>query len=345
MRLSWKSAALVAAAVIATAALAVARTGDDPSQRAPKREPTPSAAACTRIAAAGSDLSDFLATLRPGDTGCLRGSTYTDGPVVVWTTPGTSADARVSLQSVPGERAALVGTELLLDSDYQVVRGLTVRDVTASDGDGISVSGSGSVVVGNLIRNVARQGILLHTDAVGATITRNFVTGVGQEGSNLHHGIYIQGRGHLVAANVFADIRGGYGIHVYPDTSDVDVLHNTVVGSRTRSGIIVDTTGSSIRVANNVFADNDRYGIHFVTCGDDCLIDRNLAWDNGDGSSNEPGATGRIVEDDPRFADVEYRLGEGSAALDAARSDLVVSPDHDGNRRPRGSADLGAYER
>ena len=345
MRLSWKHAAVaIGVGVGVMAALAIARTDDGP---APPPRPAAAAAvgACTRVAPAGSDLSDFLATLRPGETGCLRGGIYTDGPVVTWTTSGT-AGARVTLQSYPGERAELVGTELLLDSDYQTVRGLTVRDVTATEGDGMSVSGTGNVVEGNTIRNVARQGILLHTDALGSTITRNLVTGIGQEGSNLHHGIYIQGSGHLVAANVFADIRGGYGIHVYPDASDTDIVHNTAVGSRTRSGIVIETTGFGIRVVNNVFARNDGYGIHFVHCGGDCLIDTNLAWGNGDGASNVPAETGRIVEADPRFADGELRLGDGSAAADAARADLVVSPDRDGVRRPRGdAADLGAYER
>jgi len=344
MRLSWKHAAVAAAAAaVAGAALALTRGDDGPE--APPR-PAPSAAgACTRLAAAGSDLSDFLATLRPGETGCLRGGTYTDGLVVIWSTSGT-ADARVTLQSAPGERAELVGTELLLDGDYQTVRDVTVRDVTAEEGDGISVSGTGDAVEGTTIRNIARQGILLHTDSVGATVTRNFVSGVGQEGSSFHHGIYVQGSGHLVAGNVFADIRGGYGIHVYPDASDTDVLHNTAVGSRTRSGIVVMTTGGGIRVANNILAGNDRFGIHFVACGGDCLIDTNLAWENGDGASNAPDDTGSIVEADPRFADDEYRLDEGSAAVDAARADLVVSPDRDGVRRPRGDgADLGAHER
>ncbi len=339
----------MAAAALALAGLAIARDDTSEPDRSPPVKPQPVTnddADCTRSAAAGSDLSDFLATLHPGDTGCLREGTYTDGPVVTWSTQGTTAEARVTLQSYPGERAELVGTELLLDSDHQTVRGVTVRDVTAADGDGISVSGTGSVVEGNTIRNVARQGILLHTDAVGATITRNFVTGIGQEGSNLHHGIYVQGSGHLVAANVFADIRGGYGIHVYPDAYDTDVLHNTAVGSRTRSGIVIETTGGGIRVANNVFAQNDGYGIHFVSCGDDCLIDTNLAWGNGDGASNAPAETGRIVESDPRFADDELQLGDGSAAVDAARADLVISPDRDGVSRPRGdAADLGAYER
>ena len=300
--------------------------------------------ACTKTLAAGGDLSTFVASLRPADVGCLRGGRYTDGLEVHWSANGTAL-SRITLTSYPGEKAELVGTTLVLDGDYLTVRNLTLRDLLAVGADGIAVSGNADRVEHNVIRNVYEQGILLHTDSSNATITGNDVREVGQPGSNLDHGIYVQGDGHVVVNNVFAQIRGGYGIHVYPSSSAATVAQNTVVGSQTRAGIIIDTSGGDVEVVNNVLVGNATYGIVNRRCDlGGCVVDTNLAWDNAQGAVDGP-ATHTLVAD-PKFADAEYHVAAGSPVIDAARSDYSFSPDRDWALRPLGGGpDLGAYER
>ena len=225
------------------------------------------------------------------------------------------------------------------------MRNLTVRDVTTVDGDGIAVSGTGNRVEHNVVRNIYRQGILLHTDAANATIIGNDVRDVGQAGSNQDHGIYVQGNGHLVIDNVFANMHGGYGIHVYPSSSNVTIAQNTVINSQTRSGILIDTSGGNITVVNNILVGNTDYGILNRQCAlGGCLVDHNLAWNNGLGATSGPASN--TLQTDPQFIDSNYHLASTSPAVNTARPDYSYSPDHDGTPRPQGNApDIGAYER
>jgi hypothetical protein len=298
---------------------------------------------CSKTLATGGDLSSFFSTLEPGDVGCLHGGTYADGTLVALSASGT-ASAPITLTSYPGEQAEIVGTTLELAGDYLTVRGLTVRDVTAIDGDGIAVSGTGDRIEHNVVRNVYRHGILLHTDSANAVIARNYVSEVGQPGSNQDHGIYVQGDGHLVINNVFSQIRGGYGIHVYPSSSNVTIAQNTVVNSQTRSGILIDTTGGNIAVVNNIVTDNLEYGILNEQCGlGGCVVDDNLAWNNGLGATSGP--VTNTIQADPLYIDSAYHVASISPAVNAARSDYSYSPDLDGLPRPIAAApDLGAYE-
>ncbi len=298
---------------------------------------------CTKTLASGGALSSFVNSLKPGDVGCLHGGSYSDGTIVTWTASG-SATAPVIVTSYPGETAEIVGTTFYLDGNYQIMRNLTVRDVTTVDGDGIAVSGSGNRVEHNLVRNIYRQGILLHTDATNAVIAGNDVRDVGQPGSNQDHGIYVQGNGHLIVNNVFADMRGGYGIHVYPSSSNVTVAQNTVVNSQTRSGILIDTSGGNIAVINNIVVGNSDYGILNEQCSlGGCIVDHNLAWNNRLGAISGPASN--TIQADPQFIDSNYHLASTSPAINSARPDYSYSPDHDGTPRPQGNApDLGAYE-
>jgi hypothetical protein len=263
--------------------------------------------------------------------------------MVTWRASGTST-APVTVTEVPGQKAEIVGTTFYLDGSYQVMRDLTVRDVTCTGCDGIAVSGNANQVEHNTVTNVYRQGILLHTDSANAVIDGNDVSEVGQLGSNQDHGIYVQGDGHRVINNIFSQIRGGYGIHVYPSSSNVIIAQNTVVNSQTRSGILINTTGGNIAVVNNIVADNAEYGVLNQQCAlGGCLVDHNLAWNNALGATSGPATN--TLQANPQFADADYHLGLGSPAIDAARSDYSYSPDIDGLPRPLGAApDLGAHE-
>jgi Right handed beta helix region len=192
------------------------------------------------------------------------------------------------------------------------------------------------------------SGIVLHTASSNAVVTRNWVSDVGAAGcgSNcLKHGIYIQGNGHTITNNLFSNILGGYGIHLYPSSSNVVVAQNTAVTSQSRSGIVINTTGGNNKVVNNVFALNATYGMSDLACGSGCLVDHNLTWGNTSGDYEGFAPTNPILGN-PLFADSEYRVGVGSAAINSARPDYSYSPDRDGHSRPLllTSVDVGAYE-
>src|SRR5262245_41410248 len=65
------------------------------------------AAGCTRVAAPGGNAFDQLVkSLRPGETGCLRGGVYRENvDVIARGAPG----APITIQSYPGEWATFLG--------------------------------------------------------------------------------------------------------------------------------------------------------------------------------------------------------------------------------------------
>jgi parallel beta-helix repeat protein len=282
--------------------------------------------------------------------GCLHGGTYTDGSLVSWTTDATAAN-RIVLQRYPGENAEIVGTTLDVTGDYLTVKDLTVRDIPSDDG--LAVQGNGDRIEHNEIYHTgysgsAGAGILLHTNALNTTVTRNYVHNVGPSGGTLYHGVYIAGNGAVVTHNVFANIIGGYGIHAYSSPSNIVIAENTAVGSLTRAGILVQSSGGNIAVANNILANNATYGISFQACGSGCTVDHNITWGNALGGVG--GSLGGQVTNnrnvDPQFSDAQYHVASTSPAVDTARPDFVSFPDRDGVIELRGAGgDLGAYER
>ncbi len=250
--------------------------------------------------------------------------------------------------SVPGESAVLLGTELEVSGSALTVKDLTVQDVPSDAG--IEVDGTGNRLEHNTIQHVgyagsAGGGILLHTDASGTTITRNFVQNIGPPGGTLFHGIYVQGANQTVTRNVFADTVGGYGIQVYSSPSHVLVAENTVDHSLTRSGIVVQTTGSDITVRDNLFTGSVGAGITARSCGAPCSINHNLTFGNGGGDCDPCVNVTGTIHADPVYVDQRFRVAAVSPAVDAAFSPGVF-PDLDGVTMPAGlGPDMGAYER
>jgi parallel beta-helix repeat protein len=267
-----------------------------------------------------------------------------------WATDATAAN-RIVLQSYPGETAEIVGTTLDLTGDYLTVKDLTVRDIP--NDDGLAVQGNGDRIEHNEIYHTgyngsAGAGILLHTNALNTTITRNYVHDVGPAGGTLYHGIYIEGSGHVVTHNLFAHINGGYGIQAYSSPSNIVIAENTAVGSQTRAGIVVQSSGGNITVANNILANNATYGISFQACGSGCTVDNNITWGNAQGAvgGNLAGQVTHNRNIDPQFGDSQYHVSTTSPAIDTARPDFASFPDRDGVQGPVGAGpDLGAYER
>lgn len=311
---------------------------------------------CTKTLAAGGDLSTFFATLVSGDVACLHGGSYTDGSAVSF------SKTNVTLSSYPGERAELVGTGLLVSGTGDTISDLTIRDVLATDVDGMRVDGSGHHILENSILHVARHGILLGSSSSRVEIARNFIDQAGADGgshaSSLGptqlHGIYAQGDNQTIDRNLITR-SSGYGVHLYAHPSGTIVSENTIVGSITRAGILIDSSGGGLKVVNNILANNGlassagstTAGITYRSCSaGGCVVDQNLCWNNkgGDIGGTLAGQATHTIHADPQFSDGAYRVSSTSPAVETARSDYAFSPDRDGNAIV-GVPDLGAYER
>jgi hypothetical protein len=258
------------------------------------------------------------------------------------------ANPRATLTSYPGEQAVL-HTSLSVDGDNLTASRLRVTGIDPACGSGMSgfsVQGANDVIEFSSVYDVPEHGIITSTSSSNATLWGNFIESVGST-CNLDHGIYFQTSGWIVR-NVFKDIRCGYGIHLYSHPSNVVVAENTSVGSRVRAGILIRTDGSNITVVNNVFADNATYGINYVQCGSNCVVDNNITWGNSLGAVDGDLA-GQVTNNrnvDPQFTDARYHVAPTSPAVDTARADHVSFPDLDGVPERIGvGADLGAYER
>ena len=153
-------------------------------------------------------------------------------------------------------------------------------------------------------------------------------------------------------------------------------MHNNTIAANAGTGLFIYTQ-SSARLANNIFANNARYGIYELgATADPPYMRNNLFWQNTLGqyvnegpAAGNPAANlilntanainglngapagsvsvGNIVAD-PRFFSVpaaNFRLTVGSAAIDTADQNYSVGDDFDGRVRPRGAGfDIGAHE-
>jgi hypothetical protein len=300
---------------------------------------------CTKILEPGGDLSTFIGTLRDGDVGCLRQGSYRDGCVLDW-----NLDAgldRAVLRSYPGETATL-NTSLRLMGDNLTAEHLNTEDIAATCGgdmSGYEVRGANPRVLYNRVYGVSRHGVLTGSESTNVLIHGNRIQTTGSE-CNLDHNIYHQSTGRITR-NVLVDARCGYGIHLYSGPSNTVVAYNTIVGSRVRSGIVIDTSRGNIQVYENVLTGHAWHGVTFKRCATGgCVVDRNITWDNAQGPIG--GALAAQATNtrnvDPRYADLDYRPSALSPMVDTAVRDAIHWPDRDGTTEPVGPADVGAYE-
>ena len=138
----------------------------------------------------------------------------------------------------------------------------------------------------------------------------------------------------MIANNVI-ELNLAHGIQMYPHASGQTIVHNTIVGSGL-SGIVLDTDGGSIAVANNISAWNSEYGIR--TGSEDCegcWADLNLLFGNPRGEYYLPESltVERTIRANPLFVDrsaSNYDLRARSAAIDCARPDMSPRTDFEG---------------
>jgi hypothetical protein len=121
------------------------------------------------------------------------------------------------------------------------------------------------------------------------------------------------------------------------------LLHNTLSGAGTGSGVYVASADVTLVLTNNIVAGHGWGITNTVPADSTVLADHTLFWNNG-----QDGITGASpVYGDPAFIDPgggDYHVGIDSAAIDAA-VDVGEDRDVDGDWRPIGPApDIGADE-
>jgi Right handed beta helix region/Protein of unknown function (DUF1565) len=369
--------ALLGAACVGDAATDDARTGAIVS-KLPRLLP-PSRGTTFYVAQNGSDsapgtraqpwrtVQKALRALRPGQRALVRRGTYAQDHVVE--RAGTST-APITIAAYPRERVVLrAGSSsgdtypirITSGAAYVRVSGFVIEGAKGISSTNVYFEGRAHHV--ELSRNEIRfsqdQGVFAEASTRNLHIVGNRIHDNGRghvSGQHQSHGLYIEGRDHLIANNVVHDHPHGFGIQIYPDNEGTIVISNTIVGSG-HSGVVVggDDGVGNITIRNNVIAFNSRYGVQMDS---DCptgpvVIDRNVIHGNRSGviqgGCSKVTTSGGNIFSDPRFVSrsgKNFQLASGSPAINKARGDFSLRTDARGRKRPRGGGyDVGAYER
>jgi hypothetical protein len=274
----------------------------------------------------------LVAALGPGETGCLRGGTYTAAP------DGYVLAVRrsdVEVRSAPGERARLVGI-VMVGNGASDVR-LAHLDIIGTGGQNtVKVYGRDVALTDSYITNAGRgeSCIILGSTsggrAVRPVVERNQLHECGARADgNKDHGIYVaRADGADIVDNVFR-APAAYAIQLYPDAQGAYVARNVIDGGGTatvRGGIVIggdDEAASGANVVErNVIADTAAPPVEVYwesDRGEGNVVRRNCTW----GTPGEADADGVEFSDnvvaDPRFRDRErgdYRLDPAGPCVD-----------------------------
>jgi parallel beta-helix repeat protein len=312
---------------------------------------------CDRVAApwgsdAASGLTRFpfatpgrlVASLRPGEAGCLRGGTYTQEIVFI-------RALRATIRSAPRERATWRGriviegrgtrlADLTLDGTYgplcdegrcgiEPSPTINAADVTIADSD---------------ITN--REGICVHPAEFDDgppdryRIVRNRIHDCGRRPPTENdHGIYVAaGLDGVIAENVIYR-NADRGIQLYPATHRTTIERNTVDGNG--SGIIFSEQSSNNIARDNVFSNSiRRYNAESFDLdgGGNRFVDNCVVPGHPDERYNDNGGvrlpdivevTGNIGEANDPFRDRahgDFRLRPGTRCARKGAPEAVAAP-------------------
>jgi len=226
----------------------------------------PAAVSCDRVAApSGSDSAvgteqlplksaqALVTSLASGQTGCLRGGTYSQDQVKI-ATPG------VTLASFPGERAKLVGRLWIANGANRVtVEGLNLDGRNSRNLPSPTVNASDSVFRDNDVTNghtaiCFNLGHPSYGRADRTTIASNRIHDCGAlPATNHHHGIYVAlANDTIIRGNVIYG-NADRGIQLYPSSQGARITNNVIDGNG--EGIIFGGNSSSAS-SNNVVENN-----------------------------------------------------------------------------------------
>jgi hypothetical protein len=325
---------------------------------------------------AGNVISGNLAAVSTGSNSASGGGicvVYGHGTVI---TDNLIANNYAS----QGMRGMGGGIHLYFPYDVQVVSNRLIGNVSTTGiaapgwGGGIAIGGSGAVatisgnrIEGNRTNGSSSLGAGIYDSRSPSNITGNYVTGnAGEaavhlesyEGGRLEAnqvisnstdiGIllaYGSGQTPILVNNVVAS-SGETSVRVRALSGDplaASLLHNTLAGAGTGTGVDVATGYVTLELTNNVVVSHASGIFNVDPVNSTLTADHTLFWNNGDN-----GIVGtNPVYGDPVFLDPvggDYHVGPGSAAVDAAL-DIGELLDVDGDIRPIGPMpDIGADE-
>jgi hypothetical protein len=309
-------------------------------------------------------IQKALQTLRPGQTGLVRGGTYSED--LIMRRAGTPS-APVTVAAYPGEAVVLHSASssgdtypIQITGSYFRLHGFVIEKAIGRSSCNIYLwSNAHHVEVsGNEIRYSQDQGIFADNTTRALYVLGNRIHDDGWDhlpGQHQSHGIYIEGAKDLIANNVIYGHPYGFGIQIYPANRDTIVVNNTVAFNAL-GGIVLGGSGgvSNITVRNNILAYNGGYGITSADANPNASVaDHNVIFANGAGAiapafSGADFGGGNLLRD-PRFVkpkSANFRLLPDSAALDSALPEYSAPFDFHGTSRPQGPApDIGAFER
>jgi parallel beta-helix repeat protein len=296
--------------------------------------------ACDRVVAAptaGSRrqiVQRLVNTLHAGQTGCLRGGTYTEDVKV--------SRSRIALRSYPGEQARLVGRLWFSHTaSRDVFSHLTLDGRNDADLPSPTVNGSAISFLGNDVTNANTNICFLlgspdYGRARDTLIEGNRIHNCGQLPSNNHeHGIYVERADRTrIIGNAIYD-NADRGIQLYPNAEYSVIERNVIDGNG--EGIIISgddglasnhnlvqfnvVSHSRIRAdIESYFPDGNPVGVGNLVRKNCVFGGREGAIVKGDGGFT---AVANVVAD-PLFADVargDFRIGARSrcAALLAGK--------------------------
>ena len=292
----------------------------------------PSAArgGCSKTAASGESVAALVASLQPGETGCLVGTFHEDVGIHRGGAPG----APITLTSAPGQEAALVGRLWISDSANDlVVSNLKLDGRNAArlpsptiNGDRISFVGNdvtnGHTAICFIVGHAGRYGT-----AVDTLIEANRIHDCGTlPATNHEHGIYVESsRGLRVLDNLIYD-NADRGIQFYPDAQNSLVQGNIIDGNG--QGILFSGNAGLVsngnRVVGNVISNSVlRYNVESWypegnPIGEGNIAAANCIWKGRRGNVSEEWgfrADGNVVAD-PQFANrdaKDFRLDPAGA--------------------------------
>jgi hypothetical protein len=282
-------------------------------------------------------------SLRPGETGCLRGGTYsTSSEYILRIAHGGTPAKPITLRSAPGEHASLMGITYVVHGSDDL-RLAALHFVGSSEMNAIKIYSRDVALIDDDItnRHADASCIILGSgsdgEAVGTVIRGNLIHDCGT--SDLDHAIYLSNSvGAVLAQNVIWNI-SGYAVHLYPNAQSTLVKHNVIDGTG-RGGVIFAGEGSQSSSGNvvvqNIISDSSGSDIRSYwagSVGTGNVARQNCVWAARDPVASPEGflAQANVVAN-PRFVDRDkhdFRLrvdspclrvvGYDTAALVAAR--------------------------
>lgn len=216
----------------------------------------------------GKALSDTPA----GRTVILRPGTYGARGTVSWVRSSGAAGSPVTIMGEPGAAKPTILGQFRVSGNHVRACGLLfegptgpIVNGTASSKGGedvqVFIYGDDVAIVGCEVRNNAWHAGIYLWDADRAQIVDNYVHHNGSSDpaqANLDHGIYFGSGSGLVARNKVEN-NVAYGVHLYPQTTDVKVADNTITGNG-RGGVILSEDVARTEIVGNVIT-NNREGI------------------------------------------------------------------------------------